>query len=42
MRDITEILTRALGVAGDEAEDKEDGSKEQGSGVRVQGAGTDG
>ena len=25
MRDITEILTRALGVADDEAEDKEDG-----------------
>ncbi len=33
MRDITEILTRALGVAGDEGEDKEDGSKEQGSGT---------
>lgn len=32
MRDITEILTRALGVAGDETEDKE-GPEEKGSGV---------
>jgi heterodisulfide reductase subunit D len=42
MRDITEILTRALGVAGDETGDKEGASEEQGSGVRDQGSGTDG
>jgi heterodisulfide reductase subunit D len=42
MRDITEILTRALGVADDEVEDKEEGSEIQGSGVRDQGSGTDG
>jgi heterodisulfide reductase subunit D len=41
MRDITEILTRALGVAGDEAEGKE-GSEEQGTGIGGQGSGTDG
>jgi heterodisulfide reductase subunit D len=40
MRDITEILTRALGVADDETEGREDGSKEQESGVEDQGTGT--
>jgi len=42
MRDITEILTRALGVAGDETEQEEEGSEIQGSEVRDQGSGTDG
>ena len=41
MRDITEILTRALGVADDKGEDEEEGSEKQGSGVRDQGSGTD-
>jgi len=42
MRDITEILTRALGVAGDETEEEQEGSEIQGAGVRDQGSGTDG
>jgi heterodisulfide reductase subunit D len=41
MRDITEILTRALGVADEEAEDRE-GSRETGTGNGAQGSGTDG
>ena len=42
MRDITEILTRALGVADDEAGDKEEKTKEEGTGIGDQGSGTDG
>jgi len=45
MRDITEILTRALGVADEEAEDKEEAkkkAKEEGTGIGEQGSGTDG
>jgi len=42
MRDITEILTRALGVADDETEEKEKKAEQEGTEIGDQGSGTDG